>query len=404
MQANGCRKSGRGRASWRVGFAVLWAALALALAESGASAAPTETVLHSFTGGVGDGILPFAGLIADSKGNLYGTTSNGGASDGGVVFKLSPGGIETVLYSFCGKPGCSDGAGPRAGLIADSSGNLYGTTNQGGGSECNGPGCGVVFKLAPNGTETVLYSFCSLLSCSDGALPLGGLIADRAGNLYGTTYEGGGSGCIYGLGLCGVVFKLSPPIPPATKWTETVLHSFTGSDGAGPSAGLIADSKRNLYGTTSTGGGPDRGVVFKLAPNGTETVLYSFCSLPSCSDGALPEAGLIADSSGNLYGTTYGGGSECIYGPGCGVVFKLSPGGTETVLHSFAGGDGALPEAGLIVPTPAAISMARQWLAARLNASRPDAAWCSSSRRAGRRRCSTPLPVPAATGVIPQPA
>ncbi|MGB8898208.1 MAG: choice-of-anchor tandem repeat GloVer-containing protein [Methylocella sp.] len=285
MQANGCRKSGRGRASWRVGFAVLWAALALALAESGASAAPTETVLHSFTGGVGDGILPFAGLIADRAGNLYGTTYEGG------------------------------------------------------GSGCNGPGCGVVFKLSPGGIETV-------------------------------------------------------------------LHSFAGGDGALPEAGLIADASGNLHGTASGGGGPDRGVVFKLAPNGTETVLYSFCSLPSCSDGAGPSAGLIADSSGNLYGTTYGGGSECIYGPGCGVVFKLSPGGTETVLHSFAGGDGALPEAGLIADASGNLYGTTKWVAARLDAPRPDAAWCSSSCRTGPRRCYTPSVVclAVATGVIPQPA
>ena len=345
MQANGCRKSGRGRASWRVGFAVLSAALALALAESGASAAPTETVLHSFTGGVGDGIFPFAGLIADSAGNLYGTTNQGGAANDGVVFKLSPGGIETVLYSFCGKPGCSDGAGPGAGLIADRHGNLYGTTPGGGAANA-----GVVFKLSPGGIETVLYSFCGKPGCSDGAGPGAGLIADRLGNLYGTTGGGGGPGCD-GLG-CGVVFKLSPPIPPATKWTETVLHSFVGSDGGRPSSGLIADSKGNLYGTTGVGGASDRGVVFKLAPNGTETVLYSFCSLTNCSDGASPLGGLIADSAGNLYGTTNdGGGSGCNYGPGlCGVVFKLSPGGTETVLHAFAGGssDGAGPWAGLI--------------------------------------------------------
>ncbi|MGA7384143.1 MAG: choice-of-anchor tandem repeat GloVer-containing protein [Methylocella sp.] len=330
------------------GFAALCAALAVAAAGS-ASAAPTETVLHSFTGGVGDGIFPFAGLIADSAGNLYGTTNQGGGSECnglgcGVVFKLSPGGSETVLHSFCSLPGCRGGANPVSGLIADRAGDLYGTTPGGGAAND-----GVVFKLSPGGTETVLYSFCGKPGCSDGAGPGAGLIADRHGNLYGTTGGGGGSGC-GGVG-CGVVFKLSPPILPATKWTETVLHTFAGSDGAGP-GGLIADSKGNLYGTTSYGGASDGGVVFKLAPNGTETVLYSFCSLPSCSDGALPLGGLIADRAGNLYGTTYeGGGSECSYpGPGfCGVVFKLSPGGTETVLHSFAGGDdGELPEAGLI--------------------------------------------------------
>jgi uncharacterized repeat protein (TIGR03803 family) len=168
------------------GFAALCAALAVAAAGS-ASAAPTETVLHSFTGS--DGAVPVTGLIADRAGNLYGTTVGGGTSSDGVVFKLSPGGTETVLHSFTG----SDGAVPEAGLIADRAGNLYGTT-VGGGTSSDG----VVFKLSPGGTETVLHSFTG----SDGLFPEAGLIADRAGNLYGTTENGGASSI-------GVVFKLS---------------------------------------------------------------------------------------------------------------------------------------------------------------------------------------------------
>src|ERR1700730_15697724 len=188
------------------GFAALCAALAVA-AAGGASGAPPETVLHSFTGS--DGANPNAGLIADSSGNLYGTTFNGGASGSGgcmisgcgVVFKLSPDGTETVLHSFrCLYRRCPYGANPNAGLIADSSGNLYGATVHGGGSGCAGYGCGVVFKLSPTGTEKVLYSFTG---GSDGANPDAVLIADSAGNLYGTTYGGGASGA-------GVVFKLSP--------------------------------------------------------------------------------------------------------------------------------------------------------------------------------------------------
>ncbi|MGH9208408.1 MAG: choice-of-anchor tandem repeat GloVer-containing protein, partial [Acidimicrobiales bacterium] len=258
----------------------------------------------------------------------------------GVVFKLTPGGTETVLHSFCMQPNCSDGAYPLAGLIADSSGNLYGTTEQGGGAS----GQGVVFKLTPGGNETVLYSICTFPGCSGGSRLNAGLIADSSGNLYGTATDGGMSGGCSGTG-CGVVFKLSP------GGTETVLHSFTGSpiDGANPYAGLIADSSGNLYGTTYGGGASQNGVVFKLTPGGTETVLYSFCSLTGCSDGAAPQAGLIADSSGNLYGTTAAGGASAACTVGCGVVFKLTPGGTETVLYSFTGGgDGALPEAGLI--------------------------------------------------------
>ena len=256
-------------------------------------------MLYSFTGS--DGSEPFAGLIADSSGNLYGTTQSGGASGGhGVVFKLSPSGTETVLHTFTGG---SDGGIPRAGLIADTGGNLYGTTAGGGASNA-----GTVFKLSPSGTETVLYSFTG----SDGSGPFAGLIADSSGNLYGTTQSGGASGGH------GVVFKLSP------GGTETVLYSFTGgSDGGTPRAGLIADSSGNLYGTTQFGGpgcgGVGCGVVFKLSPSGTETVLYSFTG----SDGSGPFPGLIADSSGNLYGTTLSGGAS----GGHGVVFKLTGAG-----------------------------------------------------------------------------
>src|SRR3984893_12265406 len=332
-----CNKSKRRLPHLARGFAALCAALAMAAAGS-ASAAPTETVLHSFRGGSSDGASPVAGVIAARAGNLDGTTYYGGSSGSvcgrsgcGVVFTLSPDGTETVLHSFTGLrfTGRRHGVHPVGSLIADSSG-LYGTTQNGGVVDA-----GVVFKLSRYRVETVLHSF----TFSDGAWPAAGLIADRAGNLYGTTFNGGAAGA-------GVVFKLAP------RGTATLLHSFTGIDGVSPSAGLIADSSGNLYGTAFTGGASGHGgVVFKLSPDGTETVLYSFCSSRRCSDGAFPAAGLIADSSGNLYGTTYWGGasgSGCAGGLGCGVVFKLSPSGTETVLHSFAGSDGANPSAGLI--------------------------------------------------------
>jgi uncharacterized repeat protein (TIGR03803 family) len=294
-----------------------------------ASGAWTETVLHAFTGSPSDGGVPyFAGLIADSSGNLYGTTYFGGTSNDGVVFKLTPPATasgawtETVLYSFCSLSSCSDGEYPYAGLIADSSGNLYGTTFEGGAS-----GEGTVFKLTPGGTEKVLYSFKGYPS--DGSFPYAGLIADSSGNLYGATYTGGNTSD------GGVVFKLTPPATASGAWTETVLYYFCSlsscSDGADPYAGLIADSSGNLYGTTAGGGARLGGTVFKLTPPATasgawtETVLYSFCSLSSCSDGAYPEASLIADSSGNLYSTTPSGGAS-----GAGVVFKLTGTGFTT--------------------------------------------------------------------------
>jgi uncharacterized repeat protein (TIGR03803 family) len=264
-------------------------------------------------------------------------------------------GNETVLYSFANGAG---GANPIAGLIFDKAGNLYGTTFQDGANNS-----GTVFQLVPgaNGTwtETVLYSFCSLSGCTDGAFPYyGSLVFDTAGNLYGTTIEGGtsGSGC-NGFG-CGTVFELTPG--GNGLWTETVLWSFSGgADGGQPHYGLSLDAAGNLYGTTlyggshpSTCGGLGCGVALELTPgtNGqwTETVLYNFCSAKNCSDGAGPSAGLVFHGR-NLYGTAGGGAN------GVGVVFRLAPGNgrwTETVLYNFCGAnhcaDGGGPGGGLI--------------------------------------------------------
>jgi uncharacterized repeat protein (TIGR03803 family) len=208
-------------------------ALAMFVPLDGASARGSETVLYSFTGG-NDGAYPYARLLADNAGNLYGTTeSGGGATDCeeeggcGTVFKLAPDGTETVLYSFCNQTNCADGANPDAGLIADAQGNFYGTTYDGGsGSDCQAysSSCGTVFKLAPDGTETVLYSF---KGGNDGSEPVAGLIIEKKGNLYGTTLNGGAQGV-------GTIFEL------ASDGTETVLHTFTGApDGANPAGGLI---------------------------------------------------------------------------------------------------------------------------------------------------------------------
>jgi len=330
---------------------ILGCALALVsfIPVGGAEANRKETTLYSFCAqsSCADGSIPTAGLIMDSAGSLYGTTfygGNTGCGDGfgcGTVFKLSSNGSETVLHIFTGG---NDGERSTAGLIMDSVGNLYGTTQYGGGTGCGGIGCGTVFEMAPDGTETVLYSFCSAANCADGVNPEAGVIMDNSGNLYGTT-NGGGTNC-----KCGTVFKL------ATDRTETVLHGFNGgSDGDVPFAGVIMDSAGNLYGTTYYGGSgtgcPNRrgcGTAFMLAPDGTKTVLYAFCSQANCVDGAWPYAGLIIDSSGNLYGTTERGGINGIHC--CGVVFRIAPGGTETVLHAFARGrsDGRFPYGALI--------------------------------------------------------
>jgi len=266
----------------------------------------TITVLHSFSGK--DGGLPSAGLLRDSSGNLYGTTTRGGKSGQGVVFRLDPQGHETTLYSFTGG---ADGGQPQSDLVRDSEGNLYGATLVGGLSNhaCLTGTCGVVFKLDRSRTLSVLYSFTG---GPDGGNP-NGVVIDQAGNLYGSTYGGGivNNICVrYG---CGVVFKLDQ------SGNQSVLHTFTGgADGGFPSP-VIRDSAGNLYGTTSTEGTEGGGVVFELDPSGNETVLYS-------STVGFPGSGLVRDSRGNLYGTAYGGitGGICNLG-GCGVVFKLAP-------------------------------------------------------------------------------
>jgi uncharacterized repeat protein (TIGR03803 family) len=290
----------------------------------------TESVLYSFAAG-NDGSRPEAGLIEDRAGNLYGTTNSGGPADQGIVFRLAPDGTETVLYAFADG---SDGGMPQAGLIADHAGNLYGTTTQGGGTGCDGSGCGTVFKLAPDGILTTLHAFTG---GNDGGYSQAGLIADKQGNLYGTAAGGGAHGF-------GTVFRLT------ADGKFKVLYAFAGGqDGAGPQAGLIADKAGNFYGTTRSGGGSNRcgiygcGTIFKLAPDGTESVLYAFTG---ASDGGEPYGGVVADAAGNLYGTTITGGNE----QGLGVVFKLAAGGNLTALHTFEGAtDGAWPEAGVIL-------------------------------------------------------
>jgi len=291
-----------------------------------------ETVLYSFGAYPGDGTTPFAGLIRDRAGNLYGTTLSGGEYDFGTIFKLDTSGNETLLHSFAGYP--TDGANPWVGLIMDRAGNLYGTTPSGGQSDY-----GTIFKLDTSGNETLLHSFAGYPT--DGASPFAGLIMDRAGNLYGTTVSGGQSDY-------GTVFKLDK------SGNEKVLRSFTGSagDGASPVGGLIADRAGNLFGTTSAGGTSELGTVFKLDTSGNLTVLHSFTGTPPPTlfgpppDGRQPDAPLIMDESGNLYGETmYGGTFDQ------GTVFELDTSGNLTLLHSFDpfSGDGAAPDGGLVM-------------------------------------------------------
>ncbi len=298
-----------------------------------------ENTLVSFAGG-GTPNLPYAGLIFDSAGNLYGTTQLGGAHNQGTVFELSKasnGWTETVLYSFGGG---HDGSHPTGDLVLDAAGNLYGTTTTGGAGSCT-QGCGTVFELSPvsgSWNETVLYSFAG---GSDGSQPYAGLVLDNAGKLYGTTLLGGNTGANCTLG-CGTVFELTPAMG---GWNHSVLHAFAaGNDGASPYAGLTFDAAGNLYGVTDAGGSGGKGTVFKLsaADGWSESVLHAF---KGAVDGASPRGTLVVDASGNLYGTTFQG-SISNYG----LVFELinSQGiWDEKILHRFANAPAANTVAGL---------------------------------------------------------
>jgi uncharacterized repeat protein (TIGR03803 family) len=311
----------------------------------------SEKVLYTFTGG-SDGGFPTASLIRDTAGNLYGTTDFGGAGTCssvaggcGVVFELVYSGgsySEKVLHSFTGG---TDGGLPVASLVLDGSGNLYGTTPCGGNSPCadGSGGNGIVFELvkASGYKQTVLHIFTG---GGNGSAPAASVILDSSGNLYGTTEFGGDAGACSGTG-CGVVFELVK----TTGYEETVLHTFTGggTDGGLPVSPVVADASGNLYGTTTAGGSEGDGVVFEIVKSsGHCEVLHSFAGT-SAGDGAEPTSGLTLDSSGNLYGTTYAGGTS-----GAGVVFTLQESGAGyAVLYSFTGGaDGGHPYAGVILP------------------------------------------------------
>lgn len=279
--------------------------------------AQSFTTLYTFTG-LSDGGHLYAGVIQDAAGNLYGTTSTGGASNRGVVFELNTAGEETVLHSFSGW----DGNGPDAPITRDQAGNIYGTTNIGGSANF-----GTVFKVDSAGNETLLHSFTG---GSDGCYPDQGLIV-KSGALFGTTADCGSSDY-------GTIFKID------SSGNFTVVHSFTGetSDGGHPDFGhLLVDKNGNLYGVTWWGGTYTFGVLYKLSKNGTFTVLHSFAGT---ADGCMPLGSVAIDEAGNLYGTNSYCGRE-----GGGNIWKVSPEGEETILHSFAGrpSDGYWPFAGV---------------------------------------------------------
>ena len=307
-----------------------------------------ETVLYSFTGGA-DGSVPASNLVPDDEGNLYSIAQAGGVpcavatnlygvNGCGVVFKLDRNGNETVLYSFSGG---TDGGIPES-VTMGVDGNLYGVTGFGGDMSCSGGfwegyGCGVLFKLDKSGTETVLSSFSGV---PDGAVPFSFLTMDESGNIYGAAQYGGSPSTpavCFGNG-CGTVFKLD------RRGKLTVLHTFTGgADGFLPNGPVLLDDKGNLYGNTEYGGDLtcNCGVVFKLDRRGKLTVLHTFTG---GADGAVPDSGMTWGFEGNLYGTTYYGGTANV-----GTVFEVTTKGKEKVLYSFADlADGGYPAAVLI--------------------------------------------------------
>jgi uncharacterized repeat protein (TIGR03803 family) len=302
-----------------------------------ATALSAQTFTSLYTFGNADGANPLGGLVLETDGNLYGTTTYGGVYSEGSVFKITPSGALTLLYSFCPQSGCSHGSAPFAGLVAGASSSfLYGTTSSGGAS-----GMGSIFQVTESGQLTTLVS----LTAASGHQPYAGLIQASDGNFYGTMHVGGAN-------LGGAVIKITP------TGTLTTLYSFCSQpncvDGRWPWAGLIQASDGNLYGTTNGAGAYGAGTVFQITTSGVLTTIHSFCALPNCPDGSYSESALVQGSDGNLYGTTQNGGGFGI-NQGGGTVYQLTLGGTLTTLHSFCSvagcADGSNPRAGLIQAT-----------------------------------------------------
>jgi uncharacterized repeat protein (TIGR03803 family) len=287
--------------------------------------AQTFTTLESFTGS--NGSVPFFGsMVQATNGNYFGSTHYGGTKGYGVIFQMTSAGKLTDLYSFCSLAACADGEYPVVAPILGSDGNFYGTTTMGGNSTYSG----TVYKITTGGKLTTLYSFCPRQFCSDGEYPMG-LIQASNGNFYGVAEKGG-------------KYKYGTLFQVGTAGQFRLLYTFCAQqgcvDGATPEASPMQASDGNFYGTASSGGSHGQGVVYEITPAGSYTVLYNFCSQPGCADGAGPEASLVQDANGHLYGTTIIGGSF-----GNGTVFEITPSNQYSVLHSFDYTDGADPQA-----------------------------------------------------------
>jgi len=308
------------------------------------------TTLYSFSDPRGAGAYPEGGLTQGIDGNFFGTADQGGPSRYGTVFKITPDGELTALYTFCPSgENCVDGFAPQHGLVRGVDGNFYGTTTMGGfyNQDSCFSGCGTVFRITPQGVLTTLHRFAGYPS--DGSVPAG-LALGPDGNLYGTTAAGGSyGGCDFG---CGAVFRITP------AGSVAILHSFVSSpDGESPQTGVVLDQSGYMYGVTFTGGAYGGGTAFRVAPTGDFSVMYTFCSKPNCADGKQPE-GLTIGTDGNLYGVTREGGRFSCYEVGCGTIFKVDPEGNRTTVYQFCPygsfhgcAQGFAPEAGLIQGT-----------------------------------------------------
>ncbi len=364
---SGSRKNGS--VSITTGWKMACGLLVLCAATAILSPAQTVRTLVNFHWS--SGMYPQGPLVQGTDGNLYGTTSNGGANGGGTVFKMSPSGLLTTLYSFCAQPRCIDGNSPWAGVVQATDGNFYGTTANGGihSYACGVGGCGTIFKITPGGTLTTLYSFCAQAGCTDGIFP-DALVRATDGNFYGTTWAAGRSagtvfkitpggvlttlhifcpfspctdgyypfglmqaadGNFYGETWYGGLFKITPGGTLTTFYTFCPNDKCPDNDLVFPTA-LVQATDGNFYGTTvgSTGG---YGTVFRITPSGELTKLHSFCAEADCADGYNPY-GLVQATDGNFYGATHqGGDTQCNPPDGCGTVFRITPGGTLTTLH-----------------------------------------------------------------------
>lgn len=334
------------------------AATLIALAPFGSASAYTLKTLHSFCteANCGDGDTPLAGLLMDASGNLYGTTELGGKYNSGLVFKLIPNAKKTkytehILHSFCSTAGCPGGAFPSyASLIMDVDGNLYGTT--GGGGKF---GAGVIYKMRPlahGWAYGAIHSFCAKTNCTDGSDPevalayagqASGVPWDGTSPLFGTTYVGGANNM-------GSVYEFSPN---GSGWTYQVIHSYSSGFHGGE---LIVDLSGNLFGTTLLGGSNSGGTLYRLTPgNWNETTFHNFCADANCADGWEPSGKLLIDAAGNIFGTAAGGGAgaHCTADHGCGVAFERTAGGKYKVLYDFCSlancKDGANPSSGVIM-------------------------------------------------------